>query len=283
MGSLNENESIISKKEKANLVKGKWTLVLFGIGLLIFYFYNFFNTTRLTQESAAQFGDYLGGTLNPILGFATVALLVWSIQIQLRELKLTRYEMKKNTQANREQASELHTQNKHHQERYEKDNEILKLQQLQQLFSEQRIIFNYYLQQPIGLIDKGRLVITNEVLYASHAFDRTELVKFLNKEGEEEHYIPYQINSVFKQCVWILQQMLTHCHPSVCVIKGGIGWLMPYIGICFLKALIKEEQASEYYKAIENSILSSRLSDIEIKGLINQLAVYQINPPSYQH
>ena len=111
MGSSSENESIISKKEKANLVKGKWVLIFSGIALLLFYFYNFFNTTILTQGSAAQFGDYLGGILNPILGFATVTLLVWSIQIQLRELKLTRDEMNKNTLANQEQAFELSEQN----------------------------------------------------------------------------------------------------------------------------------------------------------------------------
>ena len=46
------------------------------------------------QERFAQFGDFVGGTLNPILGFATVALLIWSINIQMRELRLTREELK---------------------------------------------------------------------------------------------------------------------------------------------------------------------------------------------
>jgi hypothetical protein len=80
------------------------------LAILVFYFANFFNSI-LSQESVAQFGDYLGGVLNPILGFATISLLVWSIQIQLRELKLTRDEVIENTKANILQANELKEQN----------------------------------------------------------------------------------------------------------------------------------------------------------------------------
>ncbi|MCB5206539.1 putative phage abortive infection protein [Methylovorus mays] len=53
-----------------------------------------------------QFGDYMGGTLNPILSFfafvflvRTLALQQQSIQIQKDELSLTREEMKKTTRA----------------------------------------------------------------------------------------------------------------------------------------------------------------------------------------
>lgn len=39
------------------------------------------------QERLGQLGDFLGGTLNPIFGFATVCLLLWSIFIQKKELR----------------------------------------------------------------------------------------------------------------------------------------------------------------------------------------------------
>lgn len=41
------------------------------------------------QERLGQLGDFLGGTLNPIFGFATVCLLLWSIFIQRKELRET--------------------------------------------------------------------------------------------------------------------------------------------------------------------------------------------------
>ncbi|UUA74611.1 hypothetical protein [Cellvibrio sp. QJXJ] len=47
------------------------------------------------QERLGQLGDFLGGTLNPIFGFATVCLLLWSVFIQRKELSLTKYELKR--------------------------------------------------------------------------------------------------------------------------------------------------------------------------------------------
>lgn len=51
------------------------------------------------QERLGQLGDFLGGTLNPIFGFATVCLLLWSVFIQRKELSLTRKELKKSRRA----------------------------------------------------------------------------------------------------------------------------------------------------------------------------------------
>jgi len=52
-----------------------------------------FNGELGNQELFGQFGDYLGGVLNPILGFATVVLLVVSLKLQMNELALARKEM----------------------------------------------------------------------------------------------------------------------------------------------------------------------------------------------
>ncbi|MCC4834490.1 hypothetical protein LMH66_17730 [Shewanella sp. 10N.7] len=62
--------------------------------LILVVFSALFHNALATQETFAQFGDFVGGTLNPILGFATIGLLVWSVQIQLSELRLTRQELK---------------------------------------------------------------------------------------------------------------------------------------------------------------------------------------------
>jgi hypothetical protein len=51
------------------------------------------------QERLGQLGDFLGGTLNPIFGFATVCLLLWSVFIQRKELSLTRDELTKSATA----------------------------------------------------------------------------------------------------------------------------------------------------------------------------------------
>ena len=66
-------------------------VVLVVVSILILYFGMFYGAYG-TQETFAQFGDFIGGTINPILGFATVGLLIWSINIQLHELRETRSE-----------------------------------------------------------------------------------------------------------------------------------------------------------------------------------------------
>lgn len=64
-------------------------MAFFLLGL----YFSKFNGPLGTQEAFAQFGDFIGGTLNPILGFATVGLLIWSIRLQMKELRLTREEL----------------------------------------------------------------------------------------------------------------------------------------------------------------------------------------------
>ena len=64
----NLSTDIISSNERTNLVRGKRILITLAVALIFFYFVNFYNTV-LSQESTAQFGDFFGGVLNPILGF----------------------------------------------------------------------------------------------------------------------------------------------------------------------------------------------------------------------
>lgn len=62
----------------------------------IIYYYNFhINSSEGGLPLFAQFGDYFGGVLNPILTFATVILLYFSIRIQDRELNEIRREQEK--------------------------------------------------------------------------------------------------------------------------------------------------------------------------------------------
>jgi hypothetical protein len=79
----------------------KW-LPVFAAGfftiLLGVYFYHF--RGELGDNNAfGTFGDFVGGALNPILGFFTVWLLIKSIRFQIQELAATRAELKRATNA----------------------------------------------------------------------------------------------------------------------------------------------------------------------------------------
>lgn len=59
--------------------------VLAVLAVLGLYFYHF-HVNWGDQEKFAQFGDFLGGVLNPIFSLLTVALLIGSLYFQRREL-----------------------------------------------------------------------------------------------------------------------------------------------------------------------------------------------------
>lgn len=74
------------------------SLVIFIIVLAV-YFSNFHNGFSDKQEVWGNFGDFLGGVLNPIFGlFGLVALLI-TISLQTKELEATHIELRRSAHA----------------------------------------------------------------------------------------------------------------------------------------------------------------------------------------
>lgn len=59
---------------------------ILGIVTLLGIYFSNFSGGFGNQEVFAQFGDFMGGVLNPLLGFLTVLLLIVSVWIQRQEL-----------------------------------------------------------------------------------------------------------------------------------------------------------------------------------------------------
>ncbi len=89
--------------------------VVFAVAL---YFYAFGSLGFGNQEAFALFGDFIGGLLNPILGFATILILLRSLWLQNEEMKATRKELEytRNEMAATRQvhANELELQARNH-------------------------------------------------------------------------------------------------------------------------------------------------------------------------
>ncbi|HWV16042.1 MAG TPA: hypothetical protein VN030_11495 [Cellvibrio sp.] len=95
-----------------------------------------------------QFGDAIGGVLNPILSFITVCLLVWSIRVQLYELSETREEIRKSAEALKEQANI----NKSEYDRKQlEDSCNYYFEQLSHLFK--REVFSVFWGEPVYCLD----------------------------------------------------------------------------------------------------------------------------------
>ena len=91
------------------------------LGLYIAYFKNL----SVTNDSATwgTFGDYLGGTLNPIISFLALIGLLYTIHQQAQEMQATREELKQAAEQQRKQV-----------EQQSRQSEIFNLQQFESTF-----------------------------------------------------------------------------------------------------------------------------------------------------
>ena len=91
------------------------------LGLYIAYFKNL----SITNDSATwgTFGDYLGGTLNPIISFLALIGLLYTIHQQAQEMQATREELKQAAEQQRQQVEQQSCQS-----------EIFNLQQFESTF-----------------------------------------------------------------------------------------------------------------------------------------------------
>jgi hypothetical protein len=103
----------IDSNNLLNILLAISTLAIFFIIVVFcFYFFRFSNWHLIpsgSQEVWGQFGDFIGGTLNPLLSFfgliallVTIALQSKELELSRKELKLTRKELKKSAAAQNE-------------------------------------------------------------------------------------------------------------------------------------------------------------------------------------
>lgn len=92
-----------------------WLVPVVAIGymvvLLIAYVWKFDGAFSDEQSTWGQFGDFLGGALNPVLAFLTLVLLLLTIRLQREELELSRKEMERSASALEEQSKSFARQN----------------------------------------------------------------------------------------------------------------------------------------------------------------------------
>lgn len=80
--------------------------VLLLLGVLFVYFWKFHKGFSPLNADWGTFGDFLGGTLNPIFSLLAFLALLYTIKLQSNELRNSSLQLKKS-------ASALETQNKH--------------------------------------------------------------------------------------------------------------------------------------------------------------------------
>jgi uncharacterized membrane protein len=77
----------------------QWIKLILAAAIIVFlsvcivFFVTFPGEIPTSRENWGQFGDYFGGTLNPILSFFSLIILVLNLTLQSKQLELTRQEL----------------------------------------------------------------------------------------------------------------------------------------------------------------------------------------------
>lgn len=89
------------------------------IGLIITYFSFIISQEDTVKSNWGTFGDFIGGTLNPIFALFSLFAIIYTIKIQTKELELSREELEATRKelegsriAQQEQSESLKLQNK---------------------------------------------------------------------------------------------------------------------------------------------------------------------------
>ncbi|WP_336289726.1 putative phage abortive infection protein [Aeromonas dhakensis] len=112
---------------KNNISKWLYFIFIFAILsiilTLIIYFYNFNGSLSTDHQRWGTFGDFMGGTLNPILSFISLIALLITLTLQSKELEASREELERSATAQEKSENSL-----------KKQSDILIRQQFEQTF-----------------------------------------------------------------------------------------------------------------------------------------------------
>lgn len=90
-----------------------WITIIASLSLCIVicvYFIKFTGVLSSNQTDWGTFGDFIGGTLNPIFSFLSLLAILFTIHLQVQELEATRTELKQSRIAQEKQSQNFSRQ-----------------------------------------------------------------------------------------------------------------------------------------------------------------------------
>jgi uncharacterized membrane protein len=76
-----------------------FTSIALAVAIVVVYRWNFQGTLSNAGADWGQFGDYVGGVLNPIFGLLALIALLFTISLQSRELRVASIELARSSEA----------------------------------------------------------------------------------------------------------------------------------------------------------------------------------------
>lgn len=270
------------EKNSSKLNFLNWILVIaigLFLGLLVIYYLKIFDLDTTKKADWGTFGDFFGGTLNPIFALFSLFAIIYTIKIQTKELELSREEL----EATRKELEGSRIAQQEQSESLKLQNEATKLQMFENTFFKLLEQHNIYLNLFKEKITFHKINI--------------RVVNYNNLDGSPESELPIdevyknfkeinQSERVVKNYYMVLFQLLKFIDEKS---KNEIINVKQYANI--LRALIDDEILtllainceaygfSEYKKYIEKYVFFEHIYinsvSIETKTILNILNKYK--------
>lgn len=188
------------KNQKSSLkLKKLNSLVWVAIGLFIIasfaYFYNFHGVFSTAKSDWGTFGDFMGGTLNPLFAFLSLIAIIYTITIQTQELEYSREELK----ATKEELEKSRIAQEEQSDSFKMQNISIKQQTFENTFFKLLEHHNELIGELYKEIEKdglGRIFIHGEELVESlkkhnknivktYFMTLYQILKFVDKQNEK--------------------------------------------------------------------------------------------------
>jgi uncharacterized membrane protein len=108
----NESENVEKLEDLKWILRGAIGLLILALFAYFLYFSNLLFPDGSDQHAVwGTFGDFMGGTLNPIFALFSLYAIIVTIKVQAKELELTRKAMNESNTAQQEQSDSFRKQN----------------------------------------------------------------------------------------------------------------------------------------------------------------------------
>lgn len=154
----------LKDKNSSKLKFLNWILVvaiLLFVGLLLIYYFNISDLSENKKGEWGTFGDFIGGTLNPLFALFSLFAIIYTIKIQTEELELSREEL----EATREELKGSRIAQQEQSESLKLQNEATKLQMFENTFFQ---LLNLFIENK------------KEIVYGTDAYSNKAIKKYMN-------------------------------------------------------------------------------------------------------
>lgn len=285
-----ENSTVTDEGKFKKLFWGALIFVLVVmLSEIITFFYHFAwrfdNAVLGTHEQFGTFGDFIGGTLNPLLQFVVISMLLWSIQVQRRELAVanetlleTKKELKETKVANEAQAKALKEQVTLYEKKEAYEQYVTVLNNIEQSIQ-------YLLNQPLSLEQLGEpsMVVESTLSEVFFAPASTKALSFRNslKNGN----VNYSSAATVKKFIFndlrsyalALREGIEADVIPYQMVKLKVAW---FHNMCFSFekiGCIGKTFFSAHQKKLADEIEGGNFTDDEVEKLFYELRVINVN------